>query len=852
VSSGQAVGGRSTDTEGRAAIRGSTVTVGRAAAEGRREITGRNPSCTACALHVAAHTVCLAGVPRVWRPQAAVGPPLMVVGENPGRAEDLAGQPWVGAAGDLLDRTLTAVGIGAGFVTNATRCTKGPAGTPLPRTALTACAPYLDAEIAAERPAFILALGGPAFHRLGGKGKISEQAGKEFWAARYGCWVLPALHPAAVLRTPGLLAGWQADLARFAALVARGGPPPLPPLDVRLVDDTRTLRELAFAIERGGPLSYDFEATPLPWWHKDWIPHTVAFYLADADAAYVLPLAHPGSPWRGEDADLLAVFFARIRAAMTDPARERTNWNALYDDPAWQRVTGYYPHVTCDAMALAHLVNEAEPKSLKWQGRSKLGWPDWDIDARQAHPLAELAHYNAYDAYAAHLLRAQLTTELASDDAHGAQLARYFEELVMPSIRAVGRMMARGIYVDPATLEARRQACATAIAVARAAVPVANPGSRNQVAAWLYEQEGLPVTRRTLSGLPATDEATINMLARDFPAAKRVLEYRKWTKHESTYLAPAAAMLQQATDQRAHFDYRSTSVETGRYGSRFHTQPRDPFVRSIFSAPAGWTLISADFAQLEARLAAWLAAGKPATWEEVDPRRAAMLLAFREGRDIYIETAASVLGKRPEDVTTDKHDPKNERQVSGKVPTLAMIYQISVEGFRQYAWSEFEVDYSEREAEHIHRAFYQRWPELAAWHQDAAELVQLRGWAQNPLGRVRHLPEAQGEERALTAAACRAGINAPVQGAATNLNDAAHVYLDRYFATLPEPRPFHVGIVHDAQLVECPDPLVAATSAALRLVMTETVPRLLRPLGLRLPDGLLECEITTGPWGGAL
>lgn len=844
----------------------------------------RDPNCTACPLHEGVHTVCLPGEYRDYGAEAAGFSAdsrvrVLVVGENPGVQEDERGHPFIGLSGELLEEAFfEAARLPEAFLTNATRCAKGKRA--LPRASLGACASYLDEEIAAIKPTHILALGAPAFQRMGGHGKISEQAGVPFRSEKYDCWVYPALHPAAILRTPALKDNWMHDLRRFGDLV-RGAEPELPPLDWGYC----LPGALVSALHQATSITYDFEATPIPWWHRDWVPYSIAFYCTFADAkpfAYVLPLMHPDLLCSMTD---IRSFFAAIKDVMQDPAIPKTSWNGgMYDDVVWQRIAGYPVYETCDAMALAHLANENELKGLKWQGMTHLGWPSWDIDiverfkrmaeeikatggdeekalavvrhARYAElvkeflPLDELAKYNAYDVYGTYLRREQLLAGFHADREHGESQLFYFGNLVMPSIRAVGRMVHRGIYGDLDTIDARLAECNERAEEVAARIPVANPGSPKQIGAWLFGQEHLPVLKLTPTGAPSTDEETINRLAQHFPAAKTVLEYRKWSKNSSTYLAPAASMIRSAYDQRAHYDYRSTSVETGRYGSRFHTQPRDPFVRSIFSAPSGWTLLSADSSQLEARLAAWDAAGRPATWEEVIPERATMLCAFRDNRDVYVETAAAVLGKRPEEVTVDKSDPNNERQIMGKVPSLSMIYQISAEGFREYAWKEHEIDFTVAQAEQIHAAFYGRWPEIAAWHALCERLIRLRGYAPSPIGRIRHLPEVHiSTDREVVEKAIRSGINAPIQGLASNINDMAHVFLDGYFHALPDPQPYHVGIVHDSNLVQCPDEFVEQCAQAMHIVMTDTVPRLLEQFGVHLPPGLLRCEIQAGPWG---
>lgn len=819
-----------------------------------------HPECRNCDLWTDCRHVGIGGRERVWGNPVSLAPSILVLGEAPGYQEDVAGEPFVGASGKLLNDKMRLVGIDWAFVTNVVRCMPTDK---LPKKSVGLCAVHLDEELDIIQPTHVLALGATAFQRMGGKGAITEQAGKEFWSERYACWVMPTLHPAAILRAPGRDESWTADLYHFANLVKDGQaklPDVQPVFRDLVVSDAQNVHALARLIGEAETITYDFEATPIPWWHKNWKPYSVSFYLTGfvhaAGHVAVLPLEHPESPWLltehgpyDKSATLLG-FFRDVRTAMQDPGRVKVTHNDIYDAPVWSRVAGYYPHTTCDTMALAHLLDENRPKSLKWLGRSLLGWPDWDIDAKKEHPLVELAKYNALDAYATYLLREKLLAELAEDE----HRLRYFASIVMPSIRAVGRMMVRGIYVDRDVLDERLVTCRENIATTRAQIPVENPNSSQQIAAWLYGPTtasgglppglGLPVLKLTPGGAPSTDEATINLLAQKHPEVRKVLEHRRWVKNDSTYLAPANELITTSTDGRAHFDYRSTSVETGRYGSRFHTQPRDPFVRSIYSAPPGWTLLSADFSNIELRLVAWAAAGKPATWEDVDPARSPMLTAIHDGLDVYIETAASALHKSYADVTTK--GANSERQMMGKVPSLAMIYRISAKGFREYAWNQFEIEYSEAEAERLWSAFYSRWPEIRAWHSLEEKLIRARGYAQNPLGRIRHLPEVFASDRKIQEEAIRAGINAPIQGCASNILDAAHVYLD---AALRD-KPAHVvGIVHDDLLVEVRDDVLDALCKIVPVVMTQAVPQLLRGLGLHLPPGLLKVEQQVGPWG---
>jgi DNA polymerase len=138
---------------------------------------------------------------------------VMLVGEQPGDQEDLAGRPFVGPAGRLLDRALEAAGISrdAVYVTNAVKHFKW---TPSPNgkrrihakpdtREVAACKPWLEAEIAALRPRLVVALGATAAQTLLGKSfKVTQHRGEVFDlppASR----ITATIHPSAILRSPG-------------------------------------------------------------------------------------------------------------------------------------------------------------------------------------------------------------------------------------------------------------------------------------------------------------------------------------------------------------------------------------------------------------------------------------------------------------------------------------------------------------------------------------------------------------------------------------------------------------------------------------------------------------------------
>jgi len=168
-----------------------------------------------CALKATAKSLCFFR----GRPDAR----LMIVGEAPGREEDLAGKPFVGRAGQLLDKMLAAIGLGEDdvHITNVVYWRPPGNRTPTPQEAL-ACRPFLERQIALVGPKVVLALGGAAAKQLFDVADgIMRIRGKwrELEAGGHTAQAMATLHPAYLLRTPAAKGmAWRDLLAVKAAL----------------------------------------------------------------------------------------------------------------------------------------------------------------------------------------------------------------------------------------------------------------------------------------------------------------------------------------------------------------------------------------------------------------------------------------------------------------------------------------------------------------------------------------------------------------------------------------------------------------------------------------------------------
>jgi DNA polymerase len=153
----------------------------------------------------------------------AASAPLMFVGEAPGAEEDRRGEPFVGAAGQLLDKMIVAMGWSrdAVYIANVLKCRPPGNRDPEPDE-VAACAPFLARQIRSIAPRVIVTLGRPATHAvLSTTAPISALRGR--WHAHLGVPVMPTFHPAFLLRQPDKKREAWSDLKLVMDELARLG-----------------------------------------------------------------------------------------------------------------------------------------------------------------------------------------------------------------------------------------------------------------------------------------------------------------------------------------------------------------------------------------------------------------------------------------------------------------------------------------------------------------------------------------------------------------------------------------------------------------------------------------------------
>jgi DNA polymerase-1 len=401
-----------------------------------------------------------------------------------------------------------------------------------------------------------------------------------------------------------------------------------------------------------------------------------------------------------------------------------------------------------DPMIAAHLLNPSRTFSDLAQASSEF----LDRGLPADHPAAA--------ADAAGLLARTTRAELE----RRGQLALY-TDVELPLASVLAAMERAGIALDPAALhELSAQVDADVERLQREIFALAgeefNLGSPQQLGRILFDKLGLPAGRQNKTGY-ATGADVLQGLARSFPVAAKVLEWREVSKLKSTYVDVLPTLVDRFG--RIHTVFNQTATATGRLSSTNPNLQNIPVrselgrkIRKAFVAPSDdRVLLAADYSQIELRLMAHLSGDE------------AMRAAFHAGQDIHDFTARKIFDVGPfADV-----DP-NQRRMAKSV-NFGLLYGMSDFGLAQ----RLEIDRATAHA--MTEAYFERFPGVRGYIDRCLERARECGYVETLLGRRRYMPELRSKNYMLRAAAEREATNAPLQGSAADLMKLAMVRLDR-------------------------------------------------------------------------
>ncbi|HEY9823949.1 MAG TPA: DNA polymerase I, partial [Stenomitos sp.] len=551
-----------------------------------------------------------------------------------------------------------------------------------------------------------------------------------------------------------------------------------------------------------------------------------------------IPLGHAFS--QNLDRDLV---LAALRPILEDAAYPKALQNAKFDRLVLQFQGICLRGVVFDTMLASYVLNPESSHNLTELSRRYLGITAQSYASLVPKgqtiadlPIPTVAAYCGLDVYTTFHLVEKLRAELAQAPALQDLLLK-IEQPLEPVLAA---METYGIRIDQAYLQTfstqlehdlqRLESQAYTLAG-----ETFNLGSPKQLSDILFQKLGLDAkkSRKTKLGF-STDAATLEKLQGDHPLVDVLLEYRTLAKLKSTYVDALPALVRDDT-HRVHTDFNQAVTATGRLSSSNPNLQNIPIrtafsrqIRAAFIPEPGWTLISADYSQIELRILAHLS-GEPRLVE-----------AYRGNQDVHTLTAQLLL---------EKETVSSEERRLGKIINFGVIYGMGAQRFSREAGVRLS------DAKVFIERFYERYPAVFAYLQRMECQAIAQGYVETILGRrryfafdssslkqLRHKPleevaaldlgklKMTAYERGLL----RAAANAPIQGSSADLVKIAMVRLHEAIA----PYQAHLLLqVHDELILEAhPSDLEAVTLAiqeAMQNALTLSVP--------------LVAEVHTGP-----
>ncbi len=401
--------------------------------------------------------------------------------------------------------------------------------------------------------------------------------------------------------------------------------------------------------------------------------------------------------------------------------------------------------------------------------------------------VEQVKEYAAEDADVVWQLRDVFSPMLKAE-----KMESLFHDVETPLVPVLAAMEYEGVGLDVPFLNEYSKVLTTDIAAAEEGVFAEaglrfNIGSPKQLGEVLFDVMKIDGGgRKTKTGQYATGEDVLVRLRGKHPIIDAITTYRELTKLKATYVDALPLLINPKTG-RIHTSFNQAIASTGRLSSSNPNLQNIPVrtdrgreIRKAFVPRGeGWTLVSADYSQIELRIIAAIA------------KEETMMEAFATGRDVHTATAAKVYGVAESDVTSDM------RRVA-KTTNFGIIYGQSAFGLAD------KLNIKQTEARDIIKAYFEQYPAIKNYIAERTAFAKENLYAETLDGRRRWLRDIRSSNPTVRSFAERNAINMPIQGTAADMIKKAMIAVHRELKKRPlESR--MVLQVHDELIFDVPE-----------------------------------------------
>jgi DNA polymerase-1 len=542
-------------------------------------------------------------------------------------------------------------------------------------------------------------------------------------------------------------------------------------------------------IEKAKLVALDTETTSLDYMEAELVG--ISFSVEAGKAAY-LPLAHdyPGAPDQLPRDEVLK----KLKPWLEDPDAKKVGHHLKYDAHIFARYDIALAGMAFDSMLESYVLNsvatrhDMDSTARHYLGRETIHYED--VAGKGAKQLTfnqidleTAAPYAAEDADITLQLHAKLWSELGKIKS----LQQVYTDIEQPLVPVLLAMEETGVLIDRQMLADQSHELTGRMAeLEKQAHELAggpfNLGSPKQLQQILFEQQGLPVIRKTPKGQPSTAEDVLAELANDYELPRVIIDYRGVSKLKSTYTDKLPLQISERTG-RVHTSYHQAVAATGRLSSTDPNLQNIPIrtpegrrIRQAFVAPRGQVLLAADYSQIELRIMAHLSGDE------------GLQSAFAAEQDIHRATAAEVFETEFGKVTDDQRR-------SAKAVNFGLMYGMSAFGLAK------QLNVPRGQAQEYIDLYFDRYPGVKAFMDDIRDKAKKQGYVETVYGRRLYLPEINARNPQRRQYAERTAINAPMQGTAADIIKRAMITVQDWLLS-SKPGARMIMQVHDELVFE--------------------------------------------------
>ena len=401
--------------------------------------------------------------------------------------------------------------------------------------------------------------------------------------------------------------------------------------------------------------------------------------------------------------------------------------------------------------------------------------------------ITDALSYAAEDADVTFQLYHVLRDQLKKDK----KLLDIYEKFEIPSMKALIEIERNGVLIDGHLLNQQSQKIGEElISIENKSYELAgqpfNLASPKQLREILFEKLKIKPLKKTPTGTPSTSEEVLQELAKDYPLPKILLEYRTLAKLKSTYTDKLPLMINQTTG-RIHTSYNQAVAVTGRLASSDPNLQNIPIkspegrkIREAFIAKPEFSIISADYSQIELRILAHLS------------KDTGLIEAFKNNKDIHTITASEIFNTKINKIT-----PEQRRYA--KIINFGLIYGMGAFGLAR------NLNITRGDAQNYIQEYFNKYPTVLQYMEESKQFAREHGYVETYFGRRLWLPEINSSNGLRKAGAERAAINAPMQGTAADLIKLAMIQVQQWINDNSNLKGQVIMQVHDELVFEVPN-----------------------------------------------